>query len=106
MSFSPHYFCSNLNLSNGLNLLNRWNNFLIYEGFPCLGVLLQKLENPALRECLKVQSNEVHLSFTCTKAFLDQVVQLLMDIGISIVAVNSFMYGAVVRLYQSASFIF
>ncbi|XP_065861274.1 protease Do-like 2, chloroplastic [Euphorbia lathyris] len=29
-----------------------------YTGFPCLGVLLQKLENPALRECLKVQSNE------------------------------------------------
>ncbi|KAI3923050.1 hypothetical protein MKW92_006981 [Papaver armeniacum] len=29
-----------------------------YTGFPCLGVLLQKLENPALRTCLKVQSNE------------------------------------------------
>ncbi|XP_058077873.1 protease Do-like 2, chloroplastic isoform X2 [Magnolia sinica] len=29
-----------------------------YTGFPCLGVLLQKLENPALRECLKVRSNE------------------------------------------------
>ncbi|GKV12044.1 hypothetical protein SLEP1_g23248 [Rubroshorea leprosula] len=29
-----------------------------YTGFPSLGVLLQKLENPALRECLKVQSNE------------------------------------------------
>ncbi|WJZ90257.1 hypothetical protein VitviT2T_009415 [Vitis vinifera] len=29
-----------------------------YTGFPCLGVLLQKLENPALRSCLKVQSNE------------------------------------------------
>lgn len=28
-------------------------------GFPSLGVLLQKLENPALRECLKVPSNEV-----------------------------------------------
>uniref|UniRef100_M1C7Y4 Serine endopeptidase degp2 n=1 Tax=Solanum tuberosum TaxID=4113 RepID=M1C7Y4_SOLTU len=27
-------------------------------GFPCLGVLLQKLENPALRACLKVPSNE------------------------------------------------
>ncbi|WRX10763.1 PDZ domain - like 1 [Theobroma cacao] len=26
--------------------------------FPCLGVLLQKLENPALRACLHVQSNE------------------------------------------------
>jgi len=106
VSFSPCYFCSNLNLSNGLNLLNRWNNILIHEGFPCLGVLLQKLENPALRECLKVQSNEVHLSFTCRKAFLDQVVQLLMVIGISIVAVNSFMYHAAVRLYQSASFVF
>ncbi|XP_010545055.1 PREDICTED: protease Do-like 2, chloroplastic [Tarenaya hassleriana] len=29
-----------------------------YTGFPCLGVLLQKLENPVLRECLKVPSNE------------------------------------------------
>ncbi|CAI9108011.1 OLC1v1007519C1 [Oldenlandia corymbosa var. corymbosa] len=29
-----------------------------YTGFPSLGVLLQKLENPALRECLKVPSNE------------------------------------------------
>ncbi|KAH1227283.1 Protease Do-like 2, chloroplastic [Glycine max] len=27
-------------------------------GFPCLGVLIQKLENPALRAWLKVQSNE------------------------------------------------
>ncbi|PHT38503.1 Protease Do-like 2, chloroplastic [Capsicum baccatum] len=29
-----------------------------YNGFPCLGVLLQKLENPALRACLRVPSNE------------------------------------------------
>ncbi|KAJ1378360.1 Peptidase S1C, partial [Sesbania bispinosa] len=29
-----------------------------YTGFPCLGVLIQKLENPSLRACLKVQSNE------------------------------------------------
>ncbi|KAH9329282.1 hypothetical protein KI387_001390, partial [Taxus chinensis] len=29
-----------------------------YTGFPCLGVLLQKLENPALRACLNVTSNE------------------------------------------------
>ncbi|KAH7863468.1 hypothetical protein Vadar_017901 [Vaccinium darrowii] len=29
-----------------------------YSGFPCLGVLLQKLENPALRTFLKVPSNE------------------------------------------------
>ena len=29
-----------------------------YIGFPCLGILLQKLENPALCSCLKVQSNE------------------------------------------------
>ncbi|ONH93785.1 hypothetical protein PRUPE_8G252400 [Prunus persica] len=29
-----------------------------YTGFPCLGVLLQKLENPALRACLKVESIE------------------------------------------------
>lgn len=30
-----------------------------FSGFPCLGVLLQKLENPALRSCLKVESYEV-----------------------------------------------
>ncbi|CAN0899073.1 Protease Do-like 2, chloroplastic [Linum grandiflorum] len=30
----------------------------INPGFPSLGVLLQKLENPALRECLKVPSSE------------------------------------------------
>ncbi|GAU46915.1 hypothetical protein TSUD_402960 [Trifolium subterraneum] len=29
-----------------------------YTGFPCLGVLAQKLENPALRACLKIKSNE------------------------------------------------
>ncbi|XP_057474179.1 protease Do-like 2, chloroplastic [Actinidia eriantha] len=29
-----------------------------YSGFPCLGVLLQKLENPALQACLKVPYNE------------------------------------------------
>lgn len=29
-----------------------------YTGYPCLGVLLQKLENPSLRECLKVPTNE------------------------------------------------
>lgn len=29
-----------------------------YTGFPSLGVLLQKLENPALRACLRVPSNE------------------------------------------------
>ncbi|XP_038709527.1 protease Do-like 2, chloroplastic isoform X3 [Tripterygium wilfordii] len=29
-----------------------------YTGFPSLGVLLQKLENPAIRACLKVPSNE------------------------------------------------
>ncbi|GAV79076.1 Trypsin domain-containing protein/PDZ_2 domain-containing protein, partial [Cephalotus follicularis] len=29
-----------------------------YTGFPSLGVMLQKLENPALRACLKVESNE------------------------------------------------
>ncbi|CAK7348234.1 unnamed protein product [Dovyalis caffra] len=31
---------------------------MLFSGFPSLGVLLQKLENPALRACLKVQSNE------------------------------------------------
>eukprot|EP00252_Welwitschia_mirabilis_P001100 TRINITY_DN11057_c0_g1_i1.p1 TRINITY_DN11057_c0_g1~~TRINITY_DN11057_c0_g1_i1.p1 ORF type:complete len:660 (-),score=130.37 TRINITY_DN11057_c0_g1_i1:841-2736(-) len=29
-----------------------------YTGFPCLGVLLQKLENPDLKACLNVSSNE------------------------------------------------
>ncbi|WJX13745.1 Protease Do-like 2, chloroplastic [Trifolium repens] len=29
-----------------------------YTGFPCLGVLIQKLENPALRASLKLTSNE------------------------------------------------
>ncbi|KAG2693536.1 hypothetical protein I3760_08G101500 [Carya illinoinensis] len=29
-----------------------------YTGFPSLGIFWQKLENPALRACLKVQSNE------------------------------------------------
>ncbi|GAU46916.1 hypothetical protein TSUD_402970 [Trifolium subterraneum] len=29
-----------------------------YTGFPCLGVLLQKLENPALRAYLNIKSNE------------------------------------------------
>lgn len=34
-------------------------------GYPCLGVLLQKLENPALRECLKVPTNEVDKDLLC-----------------------------------------
>ncbi|KAI3439476.1 uncharacterized protein J3R85_004911 [Psidium guajava] len=40
------------------HFLNDYERNGKYTGFPCLGVLLQKLENPALRECLKVQSNE------------------------------------------------
>ncbi|KAF5462551.1 hypothetical protein F2P56_018549 [Juglans regia] len=32
--------------------------FWSYGGFPSLGIFWQKLENPALRACLKVQSNE------------------------------------------------
>lgn len=40
------------------HFLNDYDRNGKYTGFPCLGVLLQKLENPALRECLKVQSNE------------------------------------------------
>lgn len=35
----------------------------IFSGFPSLGVLLQKLENPALQACLNVPSNEVFLLF-------------------------------------------
>ncbi|GLT62763.1 hypothetical protein SLA2020_353730 [Shorea laevis] len=40
------------------HFLNDYERNGKYTGFPSLGVLLQKLENPALRECLKVQSNE------------------------------------------------
>ncbi|KAF5207760.1 Protease do-like, partial [Thalictrum thalictroides] len=40
------------------HFLNDYEKNRRYTGFPSLGVLLQKLENPALRECLKVQSNE------------------------------------------------
>ncbi|PIA61678.1 hypothetical protein AQUCO_00300898v1 [Aquilegia coerulea] len=40
------------------HFLNDYEKNGSYTGFPSLGVLLQKLENPALRECLKVQSNE------------------------------------------------
>ncbi|GLJ45098.1 hypothetical protein SUGI_0949380 [Cryptomeria japonica] len=40
------------------HFLNDYEKNGKYTGFPCLGVLLQKLENPALRECLNVPSNE------------------------------------------------
>ncbi|XP_048232263.1 protease Do-like 2, chloroplastic isoform X2 [Ricinus communis] len=40
------------------HFLNDYERNGKYTGFPCLGVLLQKLENPALRACLKVESNE------------------------------------------------
>ncbi|KAL5701456.1 Protease Do-like 2 [Ranunculus cassubicifolius] len=40
------------------HFLNDYEKNGKYTGFPSLGVLLQKLENPALRACLKVQSNE------------------------------------------------
>ncbi|RWW82094.1 hypothetical protein BHE74_00009472 [Ensete ventricosum] len=40
------------------HFLNDYERSGKYTGFPCLGVLLQKLENPALRTCLKVSSNE------------------------------------------------
>ncbi|CAL9069315.1 unnamed protein product [Musa banksii] len=40
------------------HFLNDYERFGKYTGFPSLGVLLQKLENPALRACLKVSSNE------------------------------------------------
>ncbi|XP_022727449.1 protease Do-like 2, chloroplastic isoform X2 [Durio zibethinus] len=39
------------------HFLNDYERNGKYTGFPCLGVLLQKLENPALRACLQVQSN-------------------------------------------------
>ena len=35
----------------------------LYSGFPSLGVLLQKMENPALSECLKVPAHEVHVQY-------------------------------------------
>lgn len=40
------------------HFLNDFDKNGKHTGFPCLGVLLQKLENPALRECLNVTSNE------------------------------------------------
>ncbi|CAN0899074.1 Protease Do-like 2, chloroplastic [Linum grandiflorum] len=40
------------------HFLNDYERNQKYTGFPSLGVLLQKLENPALRECLKVPSSE------------------------------------------------
>ncbi|XVF21883.1 hypothetical protein REPUB_Repub12eG0127700 [Reevesia pubescens] len=40
------------------HFLNDYERNGKYTGFPCLGILLQKLENPALRACLQVQSNE------------------------------------------------
>ncbi|OAY69422.1 Protease Do-like 2, chloroplastic [Ananas comosus] len=40
------------------HFLNDYDRNGKYTGFPSLGVLLQKLENPALRACLKVPSNE------------------------------------------------
>lgn len=40
------------------HFLNDYDRNGKYTGFPCLGVLLQKLENPALRECLNITSNE------------------------------------------------
>lgn len=40
------------------HFLNDYERNKKYTGFPCLGVMLQKLENPALRECLKLKSSE------------------------------------------------
>nr|XP_011458665.1 PREDICTED: protease Do-like 2, chloroplastic isoform X1 [Fragaria vesca subsp. vesca] len=40
------------------HFLNDYERNGKYTGFPCLGVMLQKLENPALRACLKVESVE------------------------------------------------
>eukprot|EP01018_Ginkgo_biloba_P017339 Gb_10855 [translate_table: standard] len=40
------------------HFLNDYDRNGKYTGFPCLGLLLQKLENPALRACLNVNSNE------------------------------------------------
>ncbi|KAJ6729507.1 PROTEASE DO-LIKE 2 CHLOROPLASTIC [Salix viminalis] len=40
------------------HFLNDYERNGRYTGFPSLGVLLQKLENPALRACLQVHSNE------------------------------------------------
>ncbi|XP_050366577.1 protease Do-like 2, chloroplastic [Argentina anserina] len=40
------------------HFLNDYERNGKYTGFPCLGVMLQKLENPALRACLKVETIE------------------------------------------------
>ncbi|XP_023004491.1 protease Do-like 2, chloroplastic [Cucurbita maxima] len=40
------------------HFLNDYERNGKYTGFPSLGVLLQKLENPALRACLRMKSNE------------------------------------------------
>ncbi|KAK9281755.1 hypothetical protein L1049_004660 [Liquidambar formosana] len=40
------------------HFLNDYERNGKYTGFPCLGILLQKLENPALRACLKVKLYE------------------------------------------------
>jgi len=45
------------------HFLNDYDRNGKYTGFPCLGVLLQKLENPALRACLNVNLNEGEVEF-------------------------------------------
>lgn len=46
--------------------VNTHGIFTYISGFPSLGVLLQKLENPALQACLNVPSNQVFLLFFFT----------------------------------------
>ncbi|XP_044502881.1 protease Do-like 2, chloroplastic isoform X3 [Mangifera indica] len=59
-------------VSHFLNDYERNGKYTAFLGFPCLGVLLQKLENPALHACLKVQSNEVCLCIEVS--FCDPIV--------------------------------
>ncbi|KAB5569409.1 hypothetical protein DKX38_003202 [Salix brachista] len=47
------------------HFLNDYEKNGRYTGFPSLGVLLQKLENPALRACLQVHSNELVAAGLC-----------------------------------------
>lgn len=66
-----YHYCISESISWESNLLKtlicklcRWSKAVFsFLGFPCLGVLIQKLENPSLRAYLKVQSNEVCLGF-------------------------------------------
>ncbi|KAK1384508.1 hypothetical protein POM88_022243 [Heracleum sosnowskyi] len=65
-------------------------------GFPCLGVLLQKLENPALRSCLKVPSNEGVLvrRVEPTSGASKVLKELSSFVSLNLITVESLFYGA------------